>query len=89
MHEIFAVSVLIRGLVCLLKCVDRIPYMLTERLFYTSVSLLLPHIQGYRYHLSKFHIYALVYCIDQPWDLFGRNDAKTETPVLWPPHAKS
>ena len=26
---------------------------------------------------------------DQPWDFFGRNDAKTETPVLWPPHAKS
>ena len=26
---------------------------------------------------------------DQPWDLFGRNDAKAETPVLWPPHAKS
>ena len=26
---------------------------------------------------------------DQPWDLFGRNDAKTETPVLWPPHVKS
>ena len=23
---------------------------------------------------------------DQPWDLFGRNDAKAETPVLWPPH---
>ena len=22
---------------------------------------------------------------DQPWDLFGRNDAKAETPVLWPP----
>jgi len=32
-------------------------------LFYTSVSLLLSRIQGYRYHLSKFHIYALVYCI--------------------------
>ena len=31
--------------------------------FYTSLSLLLSHIQGYRYHLSKFHIYALVYCI--------------------------
>ena len=28
-----------------------------------SVSLLLSCIQGYRYHLSKFHIYALVYCI--------------------------
>ena len=22
---------------------------------------------------------------DQPWDCFGRNDAKAETPVLWPP----
>ena len=25
---------------------------------------------------------------DQSWDFFGRNDAKAETPVLWPPHAK-
>ena len=25
----------------------------------------------------------------QPWDFFGRNGAKAETPVLWPPHAKS
>ena len=33
------------------------------RLFYISVSLLLSHTQGYCYHLSKFHIYALVYCI--------------------------
>ena len=24
-----------------------------------------------------------------PWDSFGRNDAKAETPVLWPPHVKS
>ena len=30
---------------------------------YTSVSLLLSHIQGHHYHLSKFHIYVLVYCI--------------------------
>ena len=35
----------------------------SKRLFYTSVSLLLSHIQGYCYHLSKFHIYVLVYCI--------------------------
>ena len=35
----------------------------SKRLFYTSVSLLLSRLQGYRYHLSKFHIYALVYCI--------------------------
>ena len=26
---------------------------------------------------------------DQPWDFFGRNDDKAETPVLWPTHAKS
>ena len=26
---------------------------------------------------------------DQPWNFFGRNDAKAEIPVLWPPHAKS
>ena len=26
---------------------------------------------------------------DQPWDFFGRNDAKAETPVLRPPHGKS
>ena len=35
----------------------------SKRLFYPSVSLLLSHIQGYCYHLSKFHIYVLVYCI--------------------------
>ena len=35
----------------------------SKRLFYTSVSLLLSRVQGYCYHLSKFHIYALVYCI--------------------------
>ena len=26
---------------------------------------------------------------DQPCDFFGRNDAKAEAPVLWPPHTKS
>src|SRR5574337_213068 len=35
----------------------------SKRLFYTSVSLLLSHTQGYCYHRFKFHIYALVYCI--------------------------
>ena len=35
----------------------------SKSLFYTSVSLLLSCIQGYGYHLSKFHLYVLVYCI--------------------------
>ena len=26
---------------------------------------------------------------DQPWDFFGRNDAKAETPIIWPPDAKN
>ena len=30
-----------------------------------------------------------VHSEDQPWDFFGRTDAIAETPVLWPPNAKS
>ena len=26
---------------------------------------------------------------NQPWVFIGRTDAEAETPVLWPPHAKS
>ena len=26
---------------------------------------------------------------DQSWEFIGRTDAEAETPVLWPPHAKS
>ena len=59
----------------------------SNRLFYTSVSLLLSRIQGYRYHLSKFHIYALLLLLShfsrvrlcvttrlpRPWDSPGKN----------------
>ena len=37
-------------------------------------------------------IYSVRYLQIHIWvqtDLFGRNDAKAETPVLWPPHVKS
>ena len=27
--------------------------------------------------------------LDQSWVFIGRTDDKAETPVLWPPHAKS
>ena len=46
-------------------------------------------------HEIMMHIFTYYYIQpvhsegDQPWDFFGRNDAKAETPVLWPPHAKS
>ena len=26
---------------------------------------------------------------DQSWVFIGRTDAEAETPILWPPHAKS
>ena len=35
----------------------------SKRLFYTFVSVLLSRKQGYHYLPSRFHIYALVYCI--------------------------
>ena len=30
-----------------------------------------------------------VHSEDLSWMFFGKNDAEAETPVLWPPHAKS
>ena len=39
--------------------------------------------------LGGSKITAVHYKRDQSWVFFGRNDAKAETPVLWPPHAKS
>ena len=30
-----------------------------------------------------------VHSEDQPWNFFGRTDAKAETPLLWPPDANS
>ena len=34
-------------------------------------------------------MYSFYENLKNTWDFFGRNDAKAETPVLWPPHAKS
>ena len=45
------------------KSAHPLPLPESKTLFYISVSLLLSCIQGYRYQLSKFHIYASVYCI--------------------------
>ena len=40
-----------------------LPSPKVQRLFNTSVFLLLSCIQGYNYHVYKFHMYALIYCI--------------------------
>ena len=68
-HHSSKVSILLRSAFFIVQLSH--PYIISpspspresKRLFYTSVSLLLSHIQGYCYHLSKFHIYELVYCI--------------------------
>ena len=47
------------------------------------------------YLLHQNHMYSDILAtslenfLDQPWVFFGRNDAKVETPVLRPSHAKS
>ena len=49
------------------------------RLFYTSMSILLSCTQGYCYHLSKFHIYVLVYCIG----VFGLENFEHYFASMW------
>ena len=38
---------------------------------------------------SLYHKIISVTIFRENWVFFGRTDAKAETPVLWPPHAKS
>ena len=38
---------------------------------------------------NLLHIYHISSKGDWSWVFFGRNDAKAETPALWPPHANS
>ena len=44
------------------------------------------------YHLTPLKMTIIKKCPfwrRSAWDFFGRNDAEAETPILWPPHAKS
>ena len=45
--------------------------------------------QGWGSLMEKFNLCEVHSKGDQSCVFFGRNDAKAETPVLWPPHAKS
>ena len=49
-----------------------------------------------RWWIDAFELWSWRRLLRVPWtarrsalDFFGRNDAKAEAPVLWPPHAKS
>ena len=60
------------------------------------ISITLLHLHNYTVAEEMIIVRAIIIIVkpvpsegDQPWDFFGRNDDKAETPVLWPPHAKS
>ena len=43
-----------------------------------------------RQRIDAFEVWWTVHPLgDQSWVFIGRTDTKAETPVLWPPHAKS
>ena len=49
-----------------------------------------PFSEDMRFSVHPYCAYIYIHSEgDQPWDFFGRNDARAEAPVLWPPHAKS
>ena len=45
------------------QIIPSLPSPRVQSLFFISVTLLLSHIWGHHCHLSKFHIYELMYCI--------------------------
>ena len=50
----------------------------SKSLFYTSMCLLLSCMQGYHYHLSKFHIYALVVLLNSPGEVWDKCSSDIE-----------
>ena len=40
-------------------------------------------------HLDCKEVHPVHYKGDQSWVFIGKTDAKAETPIFWPPHAKS
>ena len=67
-------------------------YLLIVYLMYINVCMqkaMAPHPSTLAWKIPWMEIQPVHSKGDQPWVFFGRNDAKAETPVLWPPHAKS
>ena len=64
-----------------------------------SVLWMMAILRGILWYLLVFLFFVFLICRslmvyvhskgDQSWVFFGRNNAKAETRVLWPPHAKS
>ena len=85
-----------------LTCSKFFPLSCLHQRFQEVLNSLLPHGLHSSLLLVKENIFKNIHSLkwdnryqpvhsegDQPWDFFGRNDAKAETPVLWPPRAKS
>ena len=52
-----------------------------------SCVLSLPH--QTKWSMQQEYAVFTVVCKDKSWVFIGRTDAEAETPILWPPHAKS
>ena len=53
------------------------------------MDIVIPHFGDVATEAQRDYRTKVTQLISLGWDFFGRNDAKAETPVLWPPHAKS
>ena len=58
-------------------------------MIYLVISTIIPGCLALESPLDSKEIWPVHSKGDQPWDFFGGTDAEGETPVLWPPHAKS
>jgi len=81
------------------------PLFMQVRCSHTHTCVHTPHTHTHRHTIHMFHenrfvrrmVYKTSLVIDRDlpkvtkttWDFFGRTDAEAETPILWPPHAKS
>ena len=54
---------------------------------YRADSLKCPIIWYQKFHGRKQEVFGM--CGDQSWVFIGRTDFEAETPLLWPPDAKS
>ena len=51
--------------------------------------ILKPKLQYFGHIMERTDSFEKTLMLGGIWDFFGRNDAKAETPVLWPPYVKS
>ena len=59
-----------------------------QNLFFFVIEIICVPCRHFRKCRRSYRSKSIKYILPM-WVFFGRDDAKAETPVLWPPHAKS